>query len=94
MVTNMIRTAPVMTIRKNLGEILNEVEYKHDTVVITRAGKPAAAIIDINLFQKIKCMKERFQKLSSELADAFVHLTEEEKNALIEEAVSNNKKKR
>lgn len=41
----MIKTELAMNVRKNFGEILNEVEYKHDTVIITRAGKESAAII-------------------------------------------------
>ena len=53
----MIKEEPVMTLRKNLGEILNNVEYKHDSIVITRAGKPSAAIIDMDLFEKIRQMK-------------------------------------
>lgn len=63
----MIKVEPVMTLRKNLGEILNKVEYKHDTVIITRAGKPSAAIIDIQLFDKLKNIKDKFQSLTSEL---------------------------
>jgi hypothetical protein len=29
----MIKQEPVMTLRKNLGEILNGVEYKHDSIM-------------------------------------------------------------
>lgn len=89
----MIKTAPVMKIRKNLGEILNEVEYKHNTVIITRAGKASAAIIDIQLFDKIKSMKDRFQKLSSEIHGAFAGLTDQEKSNLLDEAIGNVRKK-
>jgi len=89
----MIKTEPVMNLRKNLGEILNEVEYKHDTVIITRAGKPSAAIIDINLFEKIKSMKDKFQKLSSELQDSFSSLKNQGTQDLIDEALIEVRKK-
>lgn len=82
-----------MNLRKNLGEILNEVEYKHDTIIITRAGKPSAAIIDMKLFEKIRKMKDRFQKLTTQLQDAFSDLQEQEKDLLISEAISTIRKK-
>ena len=75
------------TPRKNLGEILNGVEYKHDSVVITRAGKASAAIIDMNLFEKIRQMKNRFEILTSELQKSFSDITEHEQEILINKAV-------
>jgi prevent-host-death family protein len=45
----MIREAPAMTVRQNLGELLNEIRYRGDSVVITKSGKPVAALIDIEL---------------------------------------------
>ena len=39
----MIKEAPAMTVRQHLGELLNEVQYRHGKVVITKAGKPVAA---------------------------------------------------
>ena len=83
----MIKKEPVMTLRKNLGEILNGVEYKHDSVIITRAGKSSAAIIDMNLFEKIRKMKNKFEKLTSELQDSFAAISEDEKELLVNEAV-------
>lgn len=83
----MIKTAPVMDLRKNLGEILNEVEYKHDTIVVTRGGKASAAIIDIKLFEKIRSMKDRFERLSHNLRDSFSDLSEQEKLNLVDEAL-------
>ena len=44
---NPIREASAMTARENLGELLNEVQYRHGKVLITKAGKPAAALVDI-----------------------------------------------
>lgn len=83
----MIKQEPVMTLRKNLGEILNEVEYKRDTIIVTRAGKPSAAIIDMQLFEKIRRMKVRFEKLTSSLQEAFFDKSVKEAEELITEAV-------
>ena len=54
----MQREATAMTVRQNLGELLNEVQYKHDEVVITKAGKPVAAMIDIALTSHAKKRKQ------------------------------------
>jgi prevent-host-death family protein len=42
----MIREATAMTTRQNLGKLLNEVQYRRDSIVITKSGKAAAALID------------------------------------------------
>jgi prevent-host-death family protein len=65
----MIREASAMTVRNNLGELLNEVTYRHDSVVIQKSGKPVAAIVDIALFEKIRLMQSEFDSLCDKLAD-------------------------
>lgn len=67
----MLKKATAMDVRKNFGEILNEIQYRHDTVVITKAGKPVAALVDIDLFEKIRQMRTQFDKLSAELAASY-----------------------
>lgn len=49
----MIREVSAMDVRKNFGEILNEVKYLKDTFIIKKAGKPIAALIDMELFEKV-----------------------------------------
>ncbi len=65
----MIRKASAMTVRNNLGELLNEVTYRHDSIVIQKSGKPVAAIVDIALFEKIRLMQSEFDSLCEQLAD-------------------------
>jgi len=65
----MIRKASAMTVRNNLGELLNEVTYRHDSIVIQKSGKPVAAIVDIALFEKIRLMQSEFDSLCGKLAD-------------------------
>lgn len=67
----MIHEATAMSVRQNLGEYLNEVQYRHDSILITKAGKPVAALVDIVLFEKIRRMKKQFELLSIELEKAF-----------------------
>ncbi len=63
----MIREASAMTVRNNLGELLNEVTYRHDSIVIQKSGKPVAAIVDMALFEKIRLMQNEFDDLCSKL---------------------------
>ena len=66
----MIREATAMKVRQNLGELLNEVQYRRDSVLVTKGGKPVAALVDIGLFEKIRLLDKEFDRLTAELAKA------------------------
>ncbi|MFQ5781018.1 MAG: prevent-host-death protein [Nitrospiria bacterium] len=40
-------------------------------MVVTRGGKPVAAIVDIPLFNKMRLLEEAFDRAQRELQDAF-----------------------
>ncbi len=84
----MIREAPAMTVRNNLGELLNEVQYRGDSVMITKGGKPVAAIIDMALFERLRHLDENFKKLRNNFSDAFSELDESALESLFDEAVT------
>jgi prevent-host-death family protein len=67
----MIREATAMTVRQNLGELLNEIQYRQDQIVITKGGKPIAAMVDFSLFDKIRLMRNEFDRLTSDLTKVF-----------------------
>ena len=83
----MIREATAMTVRQNLGELLNEVQYRHGKVLITKAGKPVAALVDIALFERIRKLDEEFDQMTADFAKAFAGKGEKEINAVVDEAV-------
>jgi prevent-host-death family protein len=89
----MVREAPAMTVRQNLGELLNEVQYRHDRVVITKAGKPVAALVDIALFERINKLDSEFARMADELAAAFKPIPEQEGAALLDEAIRSTRRK-
>lgn len=60
-----------MTVRQNLGELLNEIQYRQDQVLITKGGKPIAAMVDVALFDKIRLMRSEFDRLTLDLAKAY-----------------------
>lgn len=83
----MIREAPAMTVRQNLGDLLSEVQYRKGKVIITKAGKPVAALVDIALFERIRKLDEEFDQMREELARAFAGMPEKRVEALVDEAV-------
>ena len=83
----MIQKVTAMSVRQNLGELLNVVQYHHDSVLITRAGKPVAALVDIELFEKIRTMKEQFECLSEELIKTYQNVNNKVAESEISEAL-------
>ena len=80
----MITETNAVAFRQNLGEMINQVQYRHDSIVITKDGKPVAALIDAALFERIRQMQERFDELSAQIAKAYADVPEEEGMAEIQ----------
>lgn len=74
----MITETTAVAFRQNLGEMLNQVQFRKDSIVITKDGKPVAALIDAKLFERIRQMQERFDELSARIAAAYANVPEEE----------------
>jgi prevent-host-death family protein len=90
----MIKESTAMTLRQKLGELLNEVQYRRDRILITKAGKPVAALIDIDTFDKIRKLDEEFDRLRAELAEAFEKVPEADGTKLVDDAVRAARKKK
>jgi prevent-host-death family protein len=82
-----IREATAMTVRQNLGLLLSEVQYRKGKVIITKAGKPVAALVDIALFERIRKLDEEFDRMREELARALADISADHAEALVDEAV-------
>ena len=84
----MVTEVNAVTFRQNLGEMLNQVQYRKDSIVINRDGKPVAALVDAELFARIRRMRERFDELSSRIAEAYADVPQEQGMAEIDAVVS------
>jgi len=84
----MISEVNAVNFRQNLGEMLNQVQYRNDSIVINKDGKPVAALVDAELFARIRRMRERFDVLSSRVAEAYADVPAEEGLAEIDAAVA------
>ena len=83
----MITETSAVAFRQNLGEMLNLVQYRNDTILIKKDGKPVAALVDARLFGRIRQMQERFDALSQRLGQAYSAVPAEEGLAEIDAAV-------
>lgn len=83
----MITETSAVNFRQNLGEMLNQVQYRHDSVVINKDGKPVAALVDARLFERIRRMQGRFDALCQRIEAGFAEVPEAEGMAEIQAAV-------
>ena len=84
----MISETNAVAFRQNLGEMLNQVQYRHDSVVINKDGKPVAALVDPRLFERIRRMQARFDALSQRIEAGYAAVPEAEGLAEIDAAVA------
>ena len=84
----MITETSAVNFRQNLGEMLSQVQHRHDSVVINKDGKPVAALVDARLFARIRRMQGRFDALCQRLEAGFVNVPEEQGLAEIDAAVA------
>lgn len=83
----MITEISAVSFRQNLGEMLNQVQYRHDSVVINKDGKPVAALVDARLFERIRRMQVRFDALCQRIESGFANVPEAEGFAEINAAI-------
>jgi prevent-host-death family protein len=88
----MITEVNAVNFRQNLGEMLNQVQYRNDSIVINKDGKPVAALVDAELFARIRRMRERFDGLNQRIAEAYVAVPVEEGLAEIDAVVAKERK--
>jgi prevent-host-death family protein len=84
----MITQTSAVNFRQNLGEMLNQVQYRQDSVLISKDGKPVAALVDARLFERIRRMQGRFDALCERIEAGFATVPQEQGLAEIEEAIA------
>ncbi len=89
----MITETNAVTFRQNLGEMINQVQYRHDSILINKDGKPVAALIDAGLFGRIRRMQDRFDALATRMSEAFAKIPMDEGIAEIDRIVTEERRK-
>jgi prevent-host-death family protein len=88
----MITQVNAVNFRQNLGEMLNRVQYWHETVVINKDGKPVAALVDAKLLDRIRRMQGRFDVLCQRLEASYAGVSEAEGLAEIDALVADERR--
>jgi prevent-host-death family protein len=83
----MITETSAVKFRQNLGEMLSQVQHRHDSVVINKDGKPVAALVDARLFERIRRMQDRFDALCQRIEAGFANVSEAKGIAEIDAAI-------
>ena len=84
----MITEVNAVNFRQNLGEMINQVQYRNDSIVINKDGKAVAALVDAELFARIRRLRTRFDELSDRIAQAYANVPPEEGLAEIDSLVA------
>ncbi len=84
----MITEVSAVNFRQNLGEMLSQVQYRNDSIVINKDGRPVAALVDTELFVRIRRMYERFDALSGRIREVYVGVPVDSGLAEIDAAVA------
>ena len=90
----MITEVSAVNFRQNLGEMLSQVQYRNDSIVINKDGKPVAVLVDPELFARIRRMRERFDALSGRVAEAYADVPPKQGMAEIDAAVARERQSR
>ena len=90
----MIRESSAVAARQNLGDLLNQVQYRNDAVLITKDGKPVAALVDVALFERIRRFRDEFMRLTDALGKTYEGVNPTVAQTEIDEAVSAARKAR
>ena len=90
----MRREATAMNVRQNLGELLNQVQYRGDSIVVTKDGKPVAALVDYALYERIRRLRESFVALTDKLGQVYADVPVETAEAEIDAAVRHVRRRR
>jgi prevent-host-death family protein len=90
----MRREATAMNVRQNLGELLNQVQYRGDSIVVTKDGKPVAALVDYALYERILRLRESFAALTDKLGQVYAGVPAETAEAEINAAVRHVRRRR
>jgi prevent-host-death family protein len=89
----MVTEVSAVNFRQNLGEMLNQVQYRNDSIVVNKDGKPIAALVDAALFVRIRAMRDRFDQLSNRVAEVYADVPIDQGMAEIDAAIKKERRR-
>lgn len=86
--------ATAMKVRRKLAELLNQVQCRGDSVVVTKNGKPVAALVDYALYERIGRLRKSFAALTDKLGQVYADVPADRAEAEIDAAVRHVRRRR
>ncbi|ARJ65019.1 hypothetical protein WV31_04730 [Magnetospirillum sp. ME-1] len=74
----MFSTVDAQTFRNGLGDMINRVQYRGESITVTRSGAAVATLIDPDLFTRVHAMQGRLTPLAESIARAFEEIPVED----------------
>jgi prevent-host-death family protein len=74
--------------RTQFADLLGQVHYGHETVIIERAGKPMAALVPLEVVEQYVAARERFFAVVDEIQRGMPDVPQAEVEADVAEAVA------
>lgn len=74
--------------RQKLSELVGRVHYGGDTVILESSGRPMAAVVPLEMYNRMMAEREERFKVIDEIRARMLHVSEEEANADIAEALA------
>ena len=90
----MITEVSAVKFRQNLGQMLNQVQHRNDSIVINKDGKVVAALVNAELFDRIRRMRSRFDALSERIALTYTDIPVDEGLEEIDAVVAAERRRR
>ena len=89
----MVTEVSAVNFRQSLGEMLNQVQYRNDSIVVNKDVKPIAALVDAALFVRIRAMRDRFDQLSNRVAEVYADVPIDQGMAEIDAAIKKERRR-
>jgi prevent-host-death family protein len=83
----MRRDVSAVSLRQHFGDYLGHVQHRGDAVVVTKHGKPVAALVAYPVYERLCALRSLFESLSARLGRTYEGVPEAAANTEIEEAV-------
>lgn len=83
----MVKKVAAMKVRDNLGQLLDEVYYRGDEVVIERAGKAMAVLVPVGRYEQYQRERQKRFKILDQIKAKTRRIPAKRLDATIAEAV-------
>ena len=90
----MVRKVTAMKVRDNLGQLLDEVYYRGDEVVIERAGRAMAVLVPVGRYEQYRQGRDERFRILERIRARTKKVPPKKLDAMIDEAIRSARSRR